>query len=99
MDMDELNTDDGGYTIVSVGSDGSTQNAEDAIDSYLGPGLEICEDNYLKLTSNCPSGSGLVLSMTLEVLYISEVTITFKSPSRPDVVIPVSKRDTCFVFI
>ena len=80
-DTISLDSDNDGYTIVSVGSSGSTQNAEDALESYLGTGLEICEDDYLKLTSNCPSESGYIISFTLEVMFITEVNITFTTDS------------------
>ena len=76
-DTTPLDSDNDGYTIVSVGSSGSTQSAIDALESYLGTGLEICEDDYLKLTSLCPSGSGVILTFTMEVMFITEVRITF----------------------
>ena len=84
-DTTPLDSDNDGYTIVSVGSSGSTQSAIDALESYLGTGLEICEDDYLKLTSLCSSGSGYILRFTLEVMFISKVTITFTT-SAADIV-------------
>ena len=86
-----LDSDNDGYTIVSVGSNGSTQSAYDALVSYLGTGLEICDDDYLKLISLCPLGSGYIMSFTMEVMFISKVTITFTT-SAADIVEVVSKR-------
>ena len=91
--MDSLDSGDGGYDIILVGPNGDTDtNAEDALDSYLGTGLEICGDDSLKLTSNCPTGYGHVVRMVVEVLYVTKVTITFESPNNPAVV----KEVTCF---
>ena len=88
--MEELNSENDGYDIVLIGEANSTQDAEDAFENYLGTGLEICLGDYLKLTSNCPTGSGFVVRFSMQVLDISQVTITFKSPTQPDVVVTVS---------
>ena len=69
----------GGFVVELTGSGDTDQSAEDALQSYLGTGLEINADNGLKLTSECESGSGTVLSLMLDVSDISQVSVTFVS--------------------
>ena len=89
----ELSSMDDGFNVTSIGAaNGTTQDATDALKSYLGAGLELCDDHYLRLTSNCPSGYGLIVSLTMQVLSVDKVTITFRSPNYPDHVIMVRMR-------
>ena len=78
-----MDSEDGGYDVVVVGSTNTTQDGGDALASYLGTGLEICLDDTLELTSNCPSGYGFILSFTMEVSSISDLTITFTTTAGP----------------
>ena len=78
-----MDSEDDGYDVVVVGSSNTTQDGNDAVASYLGTGLEICLDDTLELTSNCPSGYGFILSFTMEVSSISDLTITFTTTAGP----------------
>ena len=78
-----MDSEDDGYDVVVVGSSNTTQDGGDALASYLGTGLEICLDDTLELTSNCPSGYGFILSFTMEVSSISDLTITFTTTAGP----------------
>ena len=78
-----MDSEDDGYDVVVVGSSNTTQDGNDAVASYLETGLEICLDDTLELTSNCPSGYGFILSFRLEVSSISDLTITFTTTAGP----------------
>ena len=74
-----------GFTVDLTGDGDTDQSAEDAVASYLETGLEISSGNGIKLTSECPSGSGTILSLTFDVSGISEVTVTFMTASMGNI--------------
>lgn len=80
-DSEPIDSNDGGFNIELTGMGDTDQSAEDAIGSYLGTGLEISAGNGLKLTSLCDSGSGTILSLMFDVSDISQVNVTFVSPT------------------
>lgn len=80
-DTEPLDSSDGGFSIEIIGAGTTDQDADDAFESYLGTGLEIDDGDSLKLTSTCPSGSGVLLSFMLDVSQINSVNITFISSS------------------
>ena len=88
-DTEPLDSSDNGYDIEIVGQGTTDQDANDAFESYLGTGLEIDDGDSLKLTSTCPSGFGVFLSLMMDVAEISSVTITFTSSAGIESVVVV----------
>ena len=84
-ETEPLDSSVGGYSAELTGDGDTDQSADDAIESYLGTALEISAGNGIKLTSECPSGSGTVLSIMFDVSGISQVTVTFMTVSMGNI--------------
>lgn len=96
-DTEPLDSSDDGYSIEIIGPGSTGQDAEDAFGSYLGTGLEIDDGDSLKLTSNCPSGFGVLLSFMMDVSEISAVNITFITSTGTRILFQVCCRHSLFV--